>query len=231
MDGMILRITNADGTRIQVSDGMNTCYVNINRGKETGEALCRAINRSATVPDLYNSVFLFNDFEFDFEWDYENKRLMVSLETDSFYFLNPGGSLVKKAVGSKDLNSVLGNLQRESLKRQAMKKRLQASSFEGIDMGELIGITSTGGIAIDDELRINKELVLPNASGTTPLGVSDLSNLGGAGQPHRHETAPLDKCIMKDGWLKFPRYDLDSNNIPDCGGLYETFDEFIEKCK
>jgi hypothetical protein len=228
MEGMLLQITCADGCRVQVSDGMNTCFVNVGREKETTEALCRKINNSATVTDLINSIFVFNDFGFDYEWDYENKRLMVSLETDEFYFLHPG-SLHERVFRSKDLNSVLGNLERETLKRQAMKKKLEVANFEGIDMGELIGITSTGGVAVTEEIVLQKEPITNNPNGLTPFGNSDIGNLGGVIPGRKNDTSGLNKCIMKDDWLKFPL--LDTEDVPSGGGLFETFDEFMEKCR
>lgn len=227
MEGMILQITNADGKRIQVSDGMNTCYLNVTREKETAEELCRRINKSATIADLVNSIFIISDFMFDFEWDYDNKRLMVSIETDSYDFLHPG-SVHERVFRSKDLTSVLGNLERESLKRHAMKKRLQETSFVGIDMGELMGITSSGGVVIEDELKIAKVQTCPNANPTIPLAISKISNQEGQKPSSAEETSPLDKCLLRKGWLTFPLYESDS--VPTCGGIYETFDDFLDKC-
>lgn len=228
MDGMILQITCADGKNVQVSDGMNTCYLNVSRGKQTVEALCRKINKSATITDLVNSIFVISDFMFDFDWDYDNKKLMVSIETEEFDFLHPG-AVHERVFRSKDLTSVLGNLERESLKRHAMKKRLQESSFVGIDMGELMGITSSGGVVVEEELKVVREAARPNSNGVIPLTASDIANLGGIKASTNEETTPLDKCLMRKGWLTFPFYESDS--VPSCGDLYETFEEFLDKCK
>lgn len=222
---MILQVVYVDDYRIQLSDGMNTCYLNADRPTATVESLCRKINKAATAKDLFKSIFVFSDFIFEFDWDYENKRLMVSLDTDDFDFLFPG-SMHEKVFRSKDLTSVLGNLERETLKRNAMKKKLPATSSIGIDMGELIGITSSGGIIMEDEL------LAAQASSKAPLPSSvvgiDMSNLNRKGQPEP-EKGTITKSLMKNGWLTFPL--LESESIPTTGGLFETFEEFIQQCK
>ena len=58
---------------------------------------------------------------------------------------------------------------------------------------------------------------------------SDIGNLGGAIPARKYDTSGLGKCIMKDGWLKFPL--LDTEDAPSGGGLIETFEEFMEKCR
>lgn len=228
MEGMILQITCADGNRLQVSDGMNTCFVNVNREKETTEALCRQINNSATVTDLINSIFIFNDFGFDYDWDYDNKRLMVSLETDDFFFLHPG-SLHERVFRSKDLTSVLGNLERETLKRQAMKKKFDDTTFEGIDMGELIGITSSGGLIPTEDPSGQGEQTSAGVGAAVPTSF-DIGNLAGirSSRGMREESTTLNKCIIKDDWLKFPF--IETDDVPTGGELFETFEEFMEKC-
>ena len=227
MEGMILQVVFADDHHLQVSDGMNTCYLNVSRENSTIEALCRKINKSATRQDLLKSIFVVADFLFEFDWDYENKRLMVSLDTDEFDFLHPG-AMHEKVFRSKDLTSVLGNLERETLKRNAMKKKLSTTSFVGIDMGELIGITSTGGLVIDDELQVLNELVKPNILGKNPLTTSDMSNLVGKSKAIEPEMGSITKSLMKNGWLTFPV--IESDGIPVGGGIFETFDEFVLKC-
>ena len=164
-----------------------------------------------------NSIFVFSDFGFDFEWDYENKKLLVSLETNQFDFLHPG-AFHERVFRSKDLSSVMGNYERETLKREAMKKRLENQTFTGIDMSDMLGIQSTGG-QIAQELakrklidsRINLSAV-PSAIVPEGLGVN-----------------PSDVCIFRNGWLTFPQ--IQGDNVPQEGGLFETMDDFLVKCK
>lgn len=222
---MLLQIVYVDDLRIQLSDGMNTCYLNSDRPKSTIEALCRKINKAATAKDLVKSIYMVADFKFEFDWDYDNKRLMVSLDTDTFEFLHPG-CLHEKVFRSKDLTSVLGNLERETLKRTAMKKKLPASSFMDIEMGELIGTTSSGGLVVEEELL--------NAAESTKVLVpssmigKNLNNLGGRGMA-AEESGTIIKSLMKNGWLTFPH--LESENVPTTGGLFDSFEEFLQKCK
>ena len=221
---MLLQIVYVDDSRVQLSDGMNTCYLNADRPKATIEALCRKINKAATAKDLAKSIFMFADFEFDFDWDYENKRLMVSLDTDTFEFLHPG-CMHEKVFRSKDLTLVLGNLERETLKRTAMKKRLPASSFMDIEMGELIGTTSSGGLVVEEELVNAREST--KALAPSSLAGKDLANLGGRGMASE-ESGTITKSLMKNGWLTFPH--LESKNVPTTGGLFESFEGFLQQC-
>lgn len=217
---MILQVVYVDDQRVQLSDGMNTCYLNSSRPLSTIEAMCRKINKAAVAKDLIKSIFVFSDFAFDFDWDYDNKRLMVSLDTNDFDFLYPG-CLHEKVFRSKDLTSVLGNLERETLKRTAMKKKLPASSCGDIDMGELIGITSSGGIVEEEIIATpTKQVLLPSTNHRSSKEIF---------RSHTEEGGPIMKSLMKNGWLTFPL--LESENIPNSGGLFENIEEFIQKCK
>lgn len=220
---MILQVTCAEEGKIQVSDGMNTCYLNIGNEKITEDGLCSQINNSANRDELVNSIFVFEDFIFDFEWDYQNKSLMISLVTDSFHFLHPG-ILHTRINRSKDLSTVLGGIERESLKRAALKKKLQINLFEDIEMDELIGITSTGGIAISNELdqinRVSGDVMKSELIGHHSLGHFSSLNIPKVGL--------IDKCIMMDNWLKFPS--IKSNEVLTCGDIFENFEEFVTKC-
>lgn len=222
---MLLQVVYVDDLRIQLSDGMNTCYLNADRPRQTIDAMCRKINKAATAKDLFKSIFMVADFRFDFDWDYDNKRLMVALDTDTFEFLHPG-CLHEKVFRSKDLTSVLGNLERETLKRTAMKKRLPASSFMDIEMGELIGTTSTGGLVVEEELLNQGE----NTKGLVPSSMAgkDLTNLGGRGMA-TEDSGTITKCLMKNGWLTFPH--LESEKVPTTGGLFDSFEDFLQICK
>lgn len=228
MEGMILQVVYVDDLRIQLSDGMNTCFLNVGREAATIDALCRKINKAATMKDLVKSIYMFCDFTFVFDWDYDNKRLMVSLDTDEFDFLHPG-SIHEKVFRSKDLTSVLGNLERETLKRTAMKKRLPTNTFVGIEMGELIGITSSGGLVMDDELQTGKEAIntVPHIKST--FLSQNMSNLGVKGQTLDQETGSITKSLMKNGWLTFPH--LESDQVPSNGDLFDSLEAFVNICK
>lgn len=215
-----MQVVYVDDKRVQLSDGMNTCYLNPERPEQTVEAMCRKINKAATPKDLVKSIFVFADFIFDFDWDYDNKRLMVGLDTDEFDFLYPG-CLHEKVIRSKDLTSVLGHLERETLKRLAMKKRLPTSSFAGIDMGELIGITSSGGIVEDELLAAGNQ----NQSASTNARIRE----PGARPQPQEDCGPVMKSLMKHGWLTFPH--LESESVPTAGELFDSFDEFLLKCR
>ena len=112
----------------------------------------------------------------------------------------------------------MGIYERETLKREAMKKRLENQTFTGIDMSDMLGIQSTGG-QIAQELakrklidsRINLSAV-PSAIIPEGLGVN-----------------PSDVCIFRNGWLTFPQ--IQGDNVPQEGGLFETMDDFLIKCK
>ncbi len=217
---MILQMLYVDEKRLQVSDGMNTAYLNIGREIETRDALCKCINKLAKLSDLVNSIFVFSDFTFEFEWDYEHKKLMVSIDTDNFDFLHPG-SLHERVFRSKDLSTVLGNHERETLKRQAMKKRLQNQTFVGIEVDEILNVVSTGGVAIQEEEIISE---IPKRS---MHGIS--SGTANSSAPNAlGDHAPFDKCLIRNGWLTFPL--IQNDKIPLEGGLYETFESFLEQC-
>ncbi len=225
---MILQVNYVDSERIQVSDGMNTAYLNINREAETIEMLCRCINKTAGLKELHSSIFVFSDFTFDFDWDYENLKLNVSLESSSFHFLHPG-VFHERVFRSKDLSSVLGKTERETLKRQAMKKSLEDKAFEGIEMGELFGIKSSGGLIVEEEAKpakrsdkIQDELEEPGAD------QAQKNQQRHANRSEELETAPLDKTLMKNGWLIFPRY-----SEPEAlakGGLFPSLGSFLDTC-
>lgn len=214
---MILQIVYVNDKEevIQLSDGLNTCFLNFGRYTQTREALCKKINRKAGSTDLYKSIYVFSNFTFEVDWDYENKRLMVALDTDDFGFLYPG-CIHEKVFRSKDLTSVLGNIQRESLKRAAMMKKLQAPDCS-IDVGELIGTTSSGGLVIDEEILAASAKPVVHRHG--PDGTT--SRLGD------EAAAPVIKTLMKDGWLTFPK--LESESVPLAGGVFDSLEEFLNQ--
>ena len=217
MEGMILQIVYVEDNRVQVSDGMNTAFLNINRESETLESLCRCINKSASRNELLSSIFLFSDFSFDFDWDYENLKLNVSLECDSFHFLYPG-ALHERVFRSKDLSAVLGKTERETLKREAMKKKLNDNPFEGIDMGELFGIVSSGGVIVEEEeekLNVRSLHRKIEKVGGDVLGRDE------------NQTQPLDKTLMKNGWLIFPQ--ITEPEVPIMGNVYDTVECFLRQ--
>jgi hypothetical protein len=225
---MILQINYVDIARIQVSDGMNTAYLNINREADTIEALCRCINKTAGLKELHSSIFVFSDFTFDFDWDYENLKLNVSLETNSFHFLHPG-AFHERVFRSKDLSSVLGKTERETLKRQAMKKNLEEKAFEGIEMGELFGIKSSGGLIVEEDPKLARrgDKIVNELAGQS-LGENSKDAQKLAVRSEDQESAPLDKTLMKNGWLIFPRY-----REPDVlakGGLFPSINSFLDTC-
>lgn len=221
---MILQVNYVDLARIQVSDGMNTAYLNINREAETVEALCRSINKTAGLKELHSSIFVFSDFTFDFDWDYENLKLNVSLETSSFHFLHPG-AFHERVFRSKDLSSVLGKTERETLKRQAMKRGLQDKAFEGIEMGELFGIKSSGGLIVEEEPKPARrpDPILDELGRTAGHSGADAAR-----RSEEQESAPLDKTLMKNGWLVFPRYR--EPEVLARGGLFPSLGAFLDTC-
>lgn len=196
---------------------MNTACLNVNKEKDTIEELCKKINKNARQNDLMNSIFVFSDFVFDFEWDYENKKLLVSLDTDQFDFLHPG-AFHERVFRSKDLSSVMGNYERETLKRQAMKKKLENQTFSGIDMSDMLGVQSTGGHiaqALAKQKLADSRINLSAVSSAIPP----------EGQQGPH---PSDVCIFRNGWLTFPQ--IENDKVPNEGGLFETMDDFLVKC-
>lgn len=213
-EGMVLQIHSIDANRIQVTDGMNTAYLNLSREQATVEALCKKINRSAQIRDAMNSIFVFYDFAFEFDWDCTNLRLMVGVDCDTFDFLHPG-VLHERTARVKNISAVLGIDERESLKRQALKKKLKDQPVENIDMNEMLGIVSTGGVLFEGDLKA----VLKPEPAVDPqeAGNGDYS------------TAPIDRCLMRDGWLTFPF--LEETRFPSAGGVFETLDSFLNSCK
>ena len=216
-DGLILQVIAADARRILVSDGMNTAHLNAGNEQTTLESLARKINGCASARELEHSVFVFWDFSFSFDWDYEHKKLQVSMDTLSFDFLTPG-SLHERVFRSKDLCSVLSNTEREVHKREAMKRKLHASSAgEEIEVGELLDIVSGGGGVL------------------AVVGESELLQRrreGGETDEKREETGTgsegVGRCLVRKGWLTFPATqrmnDLDT-------GVFESVSDFTRECR
>lgn len=214
---MILQVLTADSRRIQVSDGMNTAFLNVGREQETVEAMSLCLNSFTQVTDLESSIFVFSDFMFSFEWDYDNKKLMVSIETDNFDFLHLG-TLHERIFRSKDLSTVMSNTEREDHKRKAMQKRMPASS--GIDLGEMIDVKSKG---LDPDI-LESQLNNKNQY-KKKIDVQGNND----SKPSYRSNAPLDKCLLKNGWLSFPQ--TSSSAVPEQGGLYNSLESFLlEKC-
>ena len=80
---MVLQVTRRYG-KIHVSDGENYVYLNSGRERSTIKRMCQCINTSANMDDLQRSVFLFKNFTFSFDWDYNIQQLIVSLECEDY---------------------------------------------------------------------------------------------------------------------------------------------------
>jgi hypothetical protein len=75
------------------------------------------------MDDLNRSVFLFKNFTFNFDWDYSNQQLIVSLECKDFYCLAPN-NYMEKHKRDKYISLIFSAKERESYKRRAMTKSI-----------------------------------------------------------------------------------------------------------
>jgi hypothetical protein len=238
-DGLIVQIVFWDENKIQISDGMNTAYLSMFKTEETIEKLCRSINKTATTSDLFRSIFVISNFTFDFDWDMENTKLMCSVETDCITFLHPG-SFHEKIFRSKDIVAVMSQNDQEVEKRNAMKKKISAPADE-IDMGELLNISSTGGIVVEDEEQLVRSIkerefqkaaeAMVNNTPSLVLGGDDkvLEKLGSSHFGNMVSTQ-VNKCLIIGGWLNFPCA-KEGSLVSSHGKLFQSFEEFYDTCK
>lgn len=227
-----------DEQKIQISDGMNTAYLNMFRAEETSEKLCRAINKTATTADLFRSIFVITDFTFVFDWDTQNTKLVCGVESDSFTFLHPG-SFHERIFRSKDIVAVMSINDQEVEKRTAMKKKICIPAEE-IDMGELLNIASSGGIVVEDEEQLVRsikqrefqkavEAVVESNHGPVIAGEDKTLEKLGVSQIGNHVSTQINHCIVIGGWINFPDPKEDDLVLTQ-GKMFQSFEEFYSIC-
>lgn len=218
---------------------MNSACLNLFRTEETTEKLCRAINKTATTSDLFRSIFVISNFKFEFDWDMTNTKLVCGVESDDFTFLHPG-TFHEHIFRSKDIVAVMSVNDQEVEKRTAMKKNFTAPADQ-IDMGELLNISSTGGIVVEDEaelvrsikerefqkaaqqaVQVNPSLVIGGDDQLMEkLGVSTYGNIA---------SSQINKCLILGGWVNFPDPRADDTVLRN-GQMFQSFEEFFTTCR
>lgn len=229
MEGMILQVISIDESKILLTDGMNNCYLNYSREIETIDILTSSINSSAAMGAAQYSLYVFSDFTFSFDWDYQAKRLIISLNTLDIQFLYPG-QFHERIFRSKDLSTVLGQNEKEELKRAVMRRRFVPTQSNDIDVMELLGVTSTGVDRPDTEelaLKAGRDKRGAHAVLVDPVGFSNM--MGDDEQTTLDDpTEDFQYCLNKNGWLVFPDSSR-TTGLPE-PGIFPSLAAFYKEC-
>lgn len=207
----------ANKDRISVGDGMTHVLLNMGREEETLKMLCKCINRSAGIDQLTNSIFVLNNFGFDFDWDFKATCLRVGITCDDFEFLFPG-AFHERSYKSKDIITIMGQQDKEEIKREILRFRsIFIAAPEEIPLDDLIETLPSVGIMHQEPIHIPKppEVKIEN--------VEDEKKVV-------EEQVREDRWMIKDHWLVYLNR-LQCYQEEKVSPLFATFGDLLSKCR
>ena len=129
--------------KLFISDGENFVNLNFKKEIETIEKLREDLPEDMHTEDLVGSLYQINGFSYSYHWDYNNKEVIISVNTDSFRQISPANTL---EIHRKDrnLNFLMTKDEKEEQKRRCLQSALP-SLTPAIDfsMDDLLGVEST----------------------------------------------------------------------------------------